>query len=395
MKYKYIWIILGFGLVLSCSKMEDNFKSYIEREETVYAGKVDSVSVKVGYNRIQFDISNSIPNIETVRIFWNEFADSTDVPINSQSSITTKILEGIPEKDYSFKMVSIDQNGNKSLPFSVPGKVYGDQYLAVRAIRPIQNIELIDPENIVIVWSGIVDDGVFNDITYTNINGEEMVLRVPMSETETEINNIDIQLGFSYTTVYLPETDAIDEFVSTTVKIQPKMVFELSKDTWSLVHLPTDVKGDCYNGSIPNLWDNKTNNYYHSGCEGTVNDGIPSHFTIDLGVDANLVEVQLDPRTDCCQGRNPKQFQIWGISDLTDAETSLESNDPNWEQEMITKGWVKLLDHETSPNWNGSAEGYRTDITNNSSVRYIRYRIVDTWNGEALSALSELTFWYE
>jgi hypothetical protein len=262
-------------------------------------------------------------------------------------------------------------------------------------MRPIKNIELIDPENVIIVWNGIVDDGIFCDITYTNTAGEEAVLRVPMAETETTISGIDIKLGFNYTTVYKPEEDAIDEFVSTSVKVQPKIKFELPKDTWALVQLPTDVAGDCYGGYIPNLWNNKTNDFYHSGCVGTDNDGIPHHFTIDLGVDANLVEIQLDPRTGCCQGRNPKQFQIWGISDLTDAETALNSNDPGWEQEMTDKGWIKLLDHETSPSWNGSAEGYRTGITDNTSVRYIRYRIQSNWNGEPYSALSELTLWYE
>src|SRR5690606_2567012 len=149
-------------------------------------------------------------------------------------------------------------------------------------------------------------------------------------ETSTPINGIDIRSGFSYTTVYKPEVDAIDEFVSASVDDNPKLAFELSKDTWSLVQLPTDVPGNCYVGSITNLWNNRTNDYYHSGCEGGTNDLITHHFTIDLGVEVNLADVQLDPRQGCCQGRNPKQFQIWGIPDLTDAETALYSNDPNW-----------------------------------------------------------------
>lgn len=383
------------GLAFSCSKMEDNFKGHLEREKVLYAGKVDSVSTKVGYNRIQFEISNSVQNIETVRIFWNEFADSTDVSIDGQSGIFSKIVPNISERDYNFQMVSIDNNGNKSLPFSVPGKIYGDQYLALRAIRPIKNLELIDPENMVIHWNGIVDDGIFCDITYLDPSGEEMTIRVPMAEMSTTINGIDIRSGFSYTTVYVPELDAIDEFVSAPVSVQPKVVFELGKDTWSLVQLPTDVPGNCYGGDIRNLWNGRTNDFYHSGCEGGANDLIPHHFTIDLGVEINLSEVQLDPRNGCCQGRNPKQFQFWGISDLTDAETTLNSDDPNWEQEMLDKGWVKLLDHESSPSWNGSEEGYRTGITDNSTVRYIRYRIISNWNGEPYTALSELTFWYE
>ena len=394
MKNLYVYVILGLGLVFSCSKMEDNFKDYLGREDKVYAGKVDSVSLRTGYNRIQFDISTSVRNIETVRVFWNDFADSLDVSISSEPGITTKILDGIAEKDYNFNFVSIDTHGNKSLPFSVPGKIYGEKYIAVRSIRPIKEIQLMDTENLIVVWNGIVDDGVYCDLTYTDINDQEVSLRVPMSDTETEINDINAKLGFSYTTVYLPEEDAIDEFFSESVLVQPEIAFELSKETWSLVSLPTDVKGDCWGGSISGLWNGKTNDYYHSGCYGTVEDLIPHHFTFDLGVDANLVKVRLDPRTGCCQGRNPKRFQIWGISDLTDAETTLDSNDPNWEQEMIDKGWVQLLDHETAPSWNGSAEGYITNLTDNTSVRYIRYRILDNWNGEPYSALSELTFWY-
>lgn len=92
-------------------------------------------------------------------------------------------------------------------------------------------------------------------------------------------------------------------------------------------------------------------------------------------------------------GKESKTISDLGISDITDAETVLESNDPNWEQEMTDKGWIKLLDHETAGSWNGSAEGYTTDIPNNDSVRYIRYRILENWNGEPYAALSEITFW--
>src|SRR5690606_37873484 len=126
-------------------------------------------------------------------------------------------------RDYNFQMVSIDNNGNKSLPFSVPGKIYGDQYLALRTIRPIKNLEVLDPENIVINWNGIVDDGIFCDITYLDTLGQEMTIRVPMAEMSTIINGIDVRSGFSYTTVYIPESDAIDEFVSASVSVQPKL----------------------------------------------------------------------------------------------------------------------------------------------------------------------------
>lgn len=381
--------------VLSCSKMEDNFKNYLETEETIYAAKVDSVSVKPGYNRVKFDISIGVGNIETIRIFWNNYTDSTEVNINNQTGVFSKILANLPEKDYAFNFISLDAHGNKSLPFDVYGKVYGDKYMAVRAIRPIKEVVIIDVEHIIIVWNGIVDDGVSCRLNYTDVNGEEVILNVPMSEMETEITEINVKKGFSYTTLYEPEPNVIDEFISDPFTIVPTIALELNKDTWSLVKLPTDTPGDCYGGNITNLWNNKTNDYYHSGCHGENNDGIPHHFTIDLGVDVSLVRIQLDPRKDCCQGRNPKKFQIWGIPDITDASTTLESNDPGWENEMIEKGWIKLIDHETSPDWNGSADGYRTDIPSNSSVRYIRYRILETWNGEPYGALSEITLWNE
>lgn len=395
MRYIYISMMLVFGFALSCTKMEDNFKQYLEREKTIFAGKVDSVALKTGYNRIQFDISISVQNLETVRIYWNDFSDSTDVSINKQTGVFSKVLGGLAEKDYIFQMVSIDQHGNKSLPFSINGKIYGDQYLAVRTVRPIKTVELLDEYTVNILWNGVVDDGYYCDISYLDPNGEEKALRVPMSETETKINGIDIRSGFSYTTIYMPQHNSIDEFASADIKVQPKIAFQLEKDTWALVRLPTDVPGDCFGGSISNLWNDRTDDYYHSGCQGDADDLIPHHFTIDLGVEVNLADVQLDPRQGCCQGRNPKQFQIWGISDLTGAETTLSSNNPNWEQEMVEKGWVKLLDHETPTSWNGSDQAYRTEMTDNAKVRYIRYRIINNWNGEPYAALSEITLWYQ
>ncbi len=214
MKFKYINILIILVMVMlivpSCSKMNDLHQPYLDEGEIIYAAKVDSVAPGAGNARIQLQMFIISQRIETVRIFWNDYKDSTDVAVANQTGVKTKILTGMPEKSYIFQFVSLDKFGHRSLPFETVGKVYGPNFQSTLTNRVIKSQTTLVNGKITIVWSGTVDKGVRCDLTYTNTANQQVTRKVPMTENTTILT--DVSKEMKYNTLFLPEPAAIDTF---------------------------------------------------------------------------------------------------------------------------------------------------------------------------------------
>ncbi len=389
-------IALAALFVYSCSKMNDLHDGYLEEGEIIYAAKVDSVGIKSGNERIQLDLVIASQRVEKVRVYWDEYTDSSDVLINNQVGVFSHILEAMEEKSYVFKCISFDKFGNASLPFEVTGRVYAGNYQKQLVNRRL-NMNLVDTEtanNVLrLAWTilNTLDQGLV--VKYTNSAGNLVELQVPADEDTTYIEDWGVGTAFSYSTAYKPVENALDTFYADSVKVAPEI--ELDRSLWQKVVLPTDGELACYGGSIENLWDGNAATWYHSACSGesgNIGDDIPHHFTLDLGVHTVLSKFLITPR-DKKNERNPKHFQVWGRSDLDGAETTAVANDPAWEDDALSKGWVLLHDETCDDSWNGSSNDYELKILSDTPIRYMRLRILETFDGGSATALSEFKFW--
>jgi hypothetical protein len=120
------------------------------------------------------------------------------------------------------------------------------------------------------------------------------------------------------------------------------------------------------------------------------NHKMPHTITFDLGaVYTNLGRVEETGR-DCCN--NPDDFEIWGIENISGAETTLLSNDAGWPAEAVAKGWTMLKEVIRTDD---GKNAMKVDLNGNlPSVRYIRLRIKHVTTGDAnYSNMSEMTFW--
>ena len=173
---------------------------------------------------------------------------------------------------------------------------------------------------------------------------------------------------------------------------------ELDKSLFSLANMPSDNPGTFY-GANPSayLWDDNSlwsgdTNGYHSG-----ENAVPGHFTIDLGVTTQLTKAKLYYRpTWNYAGNNPTQIQIWGIEDISSAQTlpifQSSGNDVTSSPVPINAfqnaGWQLI----TEQNINGASSEYiEFDIPPGPMSRYIRIRWVSTVAGSACQFI-EMTF---
>jgi hypothetical protein len=204
--------------------------------EVIYAAKVDSTGTLAGKNRILLNITIASQRIESLRIYWNDYADSTGMEIGNQVGVFRKMIENLEENSHIFQVVSFDGFGNRSLPFEVSGNAYGDRFQNKLSNRTIRSA-YADDGGLTVNWSGSPDNEVRSDLIYTDRTGAERSLQIPAGETATFIS--DWTAGLRYQTLYLPESTAIDTFY-TDWRTVGDIPFRYSTDGWT---------AECRNGN--------------------------------------------------------------------------------------------------------------------------------------------------
>jgi len=166
--------------------------------------------------------------------------------------------------------------------------------------------------------------------------------------------------------------------------IQP---LPLNKSLFKLVGMSDDNPGTSY-GANPSKylfdgdgsWSGSDVYGYHSG-----ENAIPHHFTIDLGVIAQIQKCRLDLRDpNNFAGNNPTLVELWGIIDITNAETSASSA-----SEFEAKGWKLLF---RGPVDGANKQSVEFDVAPGPDIRYLRYRVVETVDGKG-AQLTEMTLY--
>src|SRR5690606_24549100 len=140
-----------------------------------------NVRLSGGLNRVKISWPKGPdPSVVKARIFWNVFADSTEIPIEPSMDTVSCMIDNLPEGNYSFVIVTYDKAGNRSVPLEVFGNTYGEKYQARLLDRPVlaslqkKNMEMF------IAW-GIADTamGAFaTDVKYVNLTGDTVHRKV-------------------------------------------------------------------------------------------------------------------------------------------------------------------------------------------------------------------------
>ncbi|MBS1565856.1 MAG: DUF5013 domain-containing protein [Bacteroidetes bacterium] len=204
---------------ISCSK-EDAYKSkYASDGAIVYSGKMDSVKVFSGRNRVKITgLFFSDPNIVKYRVFSNSRRDSVEVTVKRTSGVDTAriFINNLPEGTQSFEIRTYNAAGNSSVPVYVTASVYGDNYQSSLVNRGVVDASLQTDGSARISWADVSSDaGVQNmEIKYTDKNGlahDTIIPSVSVAQI-TSLPAIKVGSVFSYKTAFLPNPTAIDTF---------------------------------------------------------------------------------------------------------------------------------------------------------------------------------------
>lgn len=211
-------VLCVIAALASCTRMDD-YKDYVKDGEISYTGKIDSLKIYPGHNRVLITgLFISDPKVKSCRIYWNNRRDSVSVPVTRTTGVDTlrTILTGLEEGTQNFEFVTYDDLSNPSVVVRASANVYGDRYQASLINRPIADVELADNGNTTIRWGGL--DKTLGRasvvINYTKTDMTGAVVKKLYSDTSSVTVLPDYKYGskFTYTTEFLPDTTAIDTF---------------------------------------------------------------------------------------------------------------------------------------------------------------------------------------
>jgi hypothetical protein len=209
-----------FACLASCEDMNSLHQDYLDRGESIYTAKVDSIESIPGLNKVWFKWwLKSDPRITKIEIRWNE-----DVTTKTQeyildrekndSLIMETVIDNLPEGSLSFEFITWDNKGNRSLSMIKSVEVPGDKYKASLRNRPIY-IATKFGNGYALVWN--TSNCMYSDLSYKTVAGENVSIRLP-ADNENETPRMYLYdfdgVSLTQTTYYLYKTPV---FVDTIV----------------------------------------------------------------------------------------------------------------------------------------------------------------------------------
>ena len=205
--------------IFSCSKM-DEYKKYEKNGEIQYPGIFDSLKVIPGQNRaLLTGILISDPKVKKYRIFWNGGLDSLEAPLKRTGSVDSlsQIVDGLPEGPMTFEIRTYDEDGNESIPMTVSGIIYGDNFqssIDLRGNREVLASALNTDGSVQLKWADVESYvGVVGmHIQYFNVlnQKEDTVVPVQLLDQVTQLPNANINEPITFNTPFIPDAFGID-----------------------------------------------------------------------------------------------------------------------------------------------------------------------------------------
>lgn len=210
-KYVIIIISLLSAILVGCDGMNDIQKQYVDLGEKVYLGKVDSIEVTPGLNRVKITwYIPADPKIENTVIYWHMRNDSVVKPFTRTTPGVQKdsiIIENLAEDTYYFEFRNTNKAGESSLFTAAQGRAWGEEFLETLHERKVAS-QGYDPDPPVLKLSLSAvppnDEVVYSKIKYTNEAGDVVEKRIENDIINYTIPDLAFGGDYEVTTVFFP-----------------------------------------------------------------------------------------------------------------------------------------------------------------------------------------------
>ncbi|MCD2424675.1 DUF4998 domain-containing protein [Niabella pedocola] len=208
--------IAFLAVLAACQKMDDTYRQFVVPDGLVYVGKADPIFLNSGQRRVKISwLRGTDQKAVMARIYWNNKADSIDVPINVTNARDTVsvIINNLEEGSYTFNIYTRDANNNTSIRVDAQTSSYDSTYTKSLLNRVITGIKKsVDTAVVTMVPASITVIG--TRFSYINKQGGRTDTLVTGDVLDAKLLNMNKDTVFSYITLYKPDTTCLDLFYS-------------------------------------------------------------------------------------------------------------------------------------------------------------------------------------
>ncbi|MDR3309038.1 MAG: carbohydrate-binding protein [Tannerella sp.] len=195
---------VGVGTTNILISMDDILK---EIPVTSIVPTVDKVTGMPGNKRAALKLTITNDRIKSVKVTRVDNNESQETEINYQSGTISLYYNNLNDGNYLFRVFAYDKFGNESAPVELNVKAYGDVYQSSLVNREINVVSKFG-NGLSISWKN--QAGSWVKFLYNNETASKVIA---VSAQSTHLADYDAGT-FSYSTLYLPETAAVDTFAS-------------------------------------------------------------------------------------------------------------------------------------------------------------------------------------
>ena len=221
-------IILLLGMIFtfpSCDRTDSISEEYRVPNGRSYPAKALNVQACPGDERIEIVwINGSDPKVEKARISWNNYTEWEEINITVDMDTIRKEIKPLDEMTYSFMIRTYDAKGNISVPVEVIGRVYGEKYKSTLVSRTLKDaLYVSDKGSLQMEWYEAEITEVGMELEYTDINGDIRTMLLASEETSATITDMKEGTPVYYTSMFKPDSMAIDVFRAPKVQAPYKL----------------------------------------------------------------------------------------------------------------------------------------------------------------------------
>lgn len=303
------------GLLAACKKMDDNYKDFLEPGGIIYPGIALNPQVHPGNNRAMISwLRGPDPQVVKARIYWNNRTDSVELNIGAKEDTIRYTFTSLQENDYTFNIRTFDEKGNASVPVEVSGTVFGERYQSSLLTRALNASTLNSDGTMLIEWGAAdtVSGAIATEVRYTNTAGDAVTKRVDAKTDSTEITDYQPNTPYSYRTLFLPDSLAIDTFYTDFVEQMPAS--KIDRSAWAATASTFEATGQMPVGGPPEfVLDGDPSTYWHSRHTSNIT-GYPYWLAFDMKAAVQVTRVELISRSDYLNA-DFTEFSIQGSDD--------------------------------------------------------------------------------
>lgn len=217
MRYIITVAILALTMI-ACDGMQHDIEQYLDKGETIYVGKLDSIEVHPGKNRIMVEGKMPYGVTQTKCVFtWltpsnQQESKEFDIVRKSPDDTFEFYIDELEEGQHDFEIITKDAKGNSSIIVKVGGYSYGDVYLSTLSNREIAKIEVVDDEAR-IKWLPMNNIQFFGcEVEYEKQDGSVAKVIAHNDASTTDLPGYKTDGNLKWRSFYLPDLFSIDTF---------------------------------------------------------------------------------------------------------------------------------------------------------------------------------------